>query len=96
VIDAGDVVLADVRAERRTEVLVLSTARFHRLAERAVVAPRLEFVPAERFPWWVDTELGVFAVDRMATIPIARLLDPVGRVTSAQLDQAHRAVRAIV
>lgn len=43
---AGEIWLADRGEETRRFVFVISDSKFHRLAERAVVAPVLDHVPA--------------------------------------------------
>lgn len=72
----GDIWLADLGAETRRSVYVISDERFHRLAERAVVAPVLESRGAVRAPpWWIVHEDSVVAVERLTSIPIERLLE---------------------
>jgi len=72
----GDVWLADLGAETRRSVYVISDDRFHRLAERAVVAPVLESQPAARTPpWWIAHEDSVIAVERLSSISVDRLLE---------------------
>lgn len=88
---AGDIFLADTRDEQRRRVLVLSDARFHKSTDRAIVAPAIVAVPGDESPWrpGVDER---FAVDYLTTLPLDRLLEPVGRVDAATLRQAQRAV----
>lgn len=95
-IDAGDVYLADVGGETRRQVLVVSNGRFHRLSERALVCPRMTVVPDERFPWWVDTGLGVYALDRLATLPLEVLLRQVGRIEGTELGRVRSVLGAII
>lgn len=71
----GDIWLADLGAETRRPVYVVSDDRFHRLAERAVVAPVLAAHRSERNPpWWIAHENSVVAVERLTSIPVERLL----------------------
>jgi len=93
---AGEIWLADLGAEARRLVYIVSDARFHRLAERAVVAPVLdEFPPAAR-PWHVR-RLGdrAVAVHQLGTVPIERLLEQVELPGPETLRQVRRAVHAI-
>lgn len=93
-IDAGDIALADLRDERRHRVLVVSTARFHRLAHRCVVVPSIPGDPDETpFPWRVDVDGTVFAVDLIRSLPIDRVLDVVGVAPPPAFDRVRRAVR---
>lgn len=96
-IQPGDIALADLRDETRLRVLVVSDARFHRLAARAVVVPEVgadadEVLP----PWRIEIEASVFAVDLLRSIPTDRLLDVVGRAPAPQFDQVRRAIRHII
>jgi mRNA-degrading endonuclease toxin of MazEF toxin-antitoxin module len=88
---AGDIVLADARDEQRRRVLVLSDTRFHRVTGRAMVAPSIATVAADRSPWRPGTDER-FAVDFLTTLPLDRLLEAVGRVDAATLRRAQRAV----
>lgn len=94
-IDAGDIYRADVGLETRRHVLVVSNRRFHRLAARAIVCPQMETVPDERFPWWIEVDAGTFALDRLASLPVDRLLEPVDRLSAPQLAALRRALAAI-
>jgi len=71
---AGEIWLADRGDETRRLVFIISDARFHRLAERAVVAPVLERAPASPRPWHILLGDGAVAVNQLATTPMARLL----------------------
>lgn len=88
---AGDVYVADARDEERRRVLILSDTRFHRATGRAIVAPHIATIEADESPWrpGVDDR---FAVDFLTTLPLERLLEPVGRVDAATLRRAQRAV----
>ena len=73
---AGEIWLADVGGETRLFVYVVSDDRFHRLAERAVVAPLLPpGRPGRNPPWWIPHDGSVVAVERVASIPVERLLE---------------------
>ena len=88
---AGDIVVADAHAEQRRRVLVLSDTRFHRATGRAIVAPSIATIEADESPWRPGTDER-FGVDFLTTLPLARLLEPVGRVDAATLRRAQRAV----
>jgi mRNA-degrading endonuclease toxin of MazEF toxin-antitoxin module len=90
---AGEIWLADLGAETRRAVYVMSDERFHRLAERAVVAPLLkEGQPGRNPPWWIPHEGSVVAVERLASIPVERLLERRGAAHFATI----RAVQAAI
>lgn len=95
-IQAGDIVLADLRDETRHRVLVTSDARFHRLAGRAMVIPEIS-IDADEFlpPWRIEVEDSVFAVDLLRSIPIDRLLETVGRAPAGRFEEVRRAIRHI-
>lgn len=96
-IEAGDIHLADVNQEQRVPVLVLSTGKFGRLSGRAIVAPAVPGEPDEvPFPWRVEAEGHVFAVDLLRSIPIDRLLERVDRVTPRQAAALQRVTRHIL
>ena len=92
-IDAGDIFLADLTEELRRRVLVISTDRFHRASGRAMVAPEVLGEPAEvPFPWRVQVEDGVYALDLARTLPIDRLLDRSDRATATTMATVRRAL----
>ena len=94
--DAGDIHLADLNEERRRQVLVLSTRRFHRLSGRAVVAPEIAADPDEvPFPWRIPVGEVVYAVDLVRSIPVERLLDRTDTAPAPATESARRALRAI-
>jgi hypothetical protein len=88
---AGDIFLASTRDEQRRRVLVLSDTRFHRITERAIIAPSIAVPEIDESPWRPGVEER-FAVDFLTTLPLARLLQAVGRVDAATLRLAQRAV----
>jgi mRNA-degrading endonuclease toxin of MazEF toxin-antitoxin module len=92
---AGDLWLADRGDETRRVVFVISDTRFHRFAERAVVAPVLDEVPAVPRPWHVIFEGRAVAVNQLGTTPIDRLVERVDRADFETLRQVRRAVREI-
>jgi mRNA-degrading endonuclease toxin of MazEF toxin-antitoxin module len=97
VIEAGDIHLADVNQERRLHVLVVSSGKFTRLSGRVVVAPAVPGEPDEvPFPWRIDAEGHVFAVDLLRSIPADRLLERVGRVTPSVAASVQRVTRHIL
>jgi mRNA-degrading endonuclease toxin of MazEF toxin-antitoxin module len=97
VIEAGDIHLADVGQEQRRHVLVVSNGRFHRLSGRVVIAPALPGEPDEvPFPWRIEAEGMVFAVDLLRSIPAERVLERVGRVTPSVAAAVQRVTRHIL
>jgi len=71
----GEVWIADLGEEIRRRVLVLSDARLHQIANRAVVAPMSTKVP-DSAPWFVDAGDDEYAnVHLIRSIPVARLLE---------------------
>ena len=95
-IDVGDVRLADVNDERRWRVLVVSTARFHRTAGRALVAPEVPGEPDEvPFPWRVAVGDGGYGVDLLRSLPLDRVLDLVERAPAAAMASVRRTIANI-
>jgi mRNA-degrading endonuclease toxin of MazEF toxin-antitoxin module len=92
---AGEVWLADRGDERRHLVFVISDARFHRLAERVVVAPVLESMPAAPRPWHIPFDERAIAVNQLGTTAVDRLLERVDRGDLETLQRVRRAVQAI-
>ena len=92
---AGEIWLADRGDERRHLLYVISESRFHRLAERAIVAPVLDTLPAVPRPWHVAIDEGAIAVNQLGTTPIDRLLERVDRGNLETLRQVRRAVHTI-
>ena len=96
-IDGGEVVLADLGGERRHRVLVLSNRNFHRLADRAIVAPEYEGpVDDVAAPWRVEADGAIFAIDLVRSLPLDRLLDAVGSAGVVEARRAQRALRALL
>jgi mRNA-degrading endonuclease toxin of MazEF toxin-antitoxin module len=94
--DAGDVHLADLSDERRRHVLVVSNRRFQRLSGRVLVAPELGGEADEvAFPWRVEVDGRVFAVDLLRSLPLERLLERTDRAPAATMVAVRRAVHAI-
>jgi mRNA-degrading endonuclease toxin of MazEF toxin-antitoxin module len=79
-VDRGDIFIADLGMERRRRVLVVSPAEFNRVAGVVVVAGELA-VPADAtpFPWRIDVDDAVFALDLLRTIEPRRLVERTGR-----------------
>ena len=92
---AGEIWLADRGDETRRLVFIISDARFHRLAERAVVAPVLEQMPPSPRPWHIPIGERAVAVHQLGTTPIDRLLELVDRSGLDTLREVRRAVREI-
>ena len=71
----GEVWVADLGDETRRRVLVLSDARLHQIAQRAIVAPMSTEAP-NGAPWFVDTGHDEHVnVHLIRSIPVARLLE---------------------
>jgi mRNA-degrading endonuclease toxin of MazEF toxin-antitoxin module len=93
VINAGDIHLADLNEERRRRVLVISNGRFHSVSGRALVAPEVIGEPDEvPFPWRVEVDNGVYAVDLMRSLPVERLLDRIDRAPAVAMAVVRRAL----
>jgi mRNA-degrading endonuclease toxin of MazEF toxin-antitoxin module len=96
----GEIWLAGRGDETRRRVLVISDDRFHRLGERAIVAPVLDEAPAVPRPWHIQlgetTVAGVVAVNLLVSLPIDRLLDRVDRADIGVLRRVRRAAHMLV
>jgi mRNA-degrading endonuclease toxin of MazEF toxin-antitoxin module len=92
---AGEIWLADRGDETRRLLFVISEERFHRLAERAVVAPVLDDAPAAPRPWHIRLGDQAVAVNQLLTTPLDRLLERVDRAGFETVRQVRRAVREI-
>lgn len=89
----GDIWLADIGAETRRSVYVISADRFHRLAERAIVAPVLPAgEPGRTPPWWIPHDDSVIALERLNSIPVHRLLERHGAAQHTTNLAVQRAV----
>ena len=94
--DLGDIHLADLNEERRRRVLVDSTRRFQQMSGRVLVAPELPGPPDDiPFPWRVEVDDSVFAVDLIRSIPVERLLEATGRAPADAVRRARQALHAI-
>lgn len=92
---AGEIWLADRGDETRRLVYIISDTRFHRLAERAVIAPVLEQLPASPRPWHIPLGDRAVAVNQLGTTTIERLLELVDRSGFDTLRTVRRAVREL-
>lgn len=92
---AGEIWLADRGDEARRLVYIISETRFHRLAERAVIAPVLEQLPAAPRPWHIPVGHRAVAVNQLGTTTVDRLLELVDRPGLDTLRKVRRAVREI-
>lgn len=93
---SGEVWIADLGAEARRAVYVITDDRFHRLAERALVAPVIESRGTDRDPpWRVGHDGSAIAVDRLTSVPIDRLLERQGTASLATVRTVQRTVRLI-
>lgn len=94
--DAGDIHLADLNEERRRRVLVLSSRRFAQLSDRVLVAPEVLGAPDEvPFPWRIEVDGVVFAVDLLRSLSADRLLERAGRAPADAVRRARQALHAI-
>ena len=92
---AGEIWLTDRGDVQRRQVFVVSDERFHRLSERAVVAPVLDAMPAAPRPWHIPLGDRAIAVNLLASVPVDRLLERVDRGGFETLRRVRRAVREI-
>jgi mRNA-degrading endonuclease toxin of MazEF toxin-antitoxin module len=93
VIDAGDIHLADLNEEHRRRVLVISNGRFHGVSGRALVAPEIIGEPDEvPFPWRVQIDDAVYAVDLVRSMPADRLRERTDRASAAAMIVVRRAL----
>jgi mRNA-degrading endonuclease toxin of MazEF toxin-antitoxin module len=91
--NAGDIHLADLNEERRRRVLVISNARFERVSGRVLVAPEIIGEPDEvPFPWRVQIDDAVFAVDLVRSVPAERLLKRTDRAPATAMAVVRRAL----
>jgi mRNA-degrading endonuclease toxin of MazEF toxin-antitoxin module len=100
VTDVGEIWLADLNEERRRRVLVLSNRRFNELSGRALVAPDLGDATSAAaatvtFPWRIEADGGIFAVDHLGSLPSSRLLERVGHAPSDAVHAAATALRLV-
>ena len=84
--------MADPNDELR-RVLVLSSARFHDLAGRAIIAPA---AAARPYPWGIVDNDEVFAIALLQSISVDRLLERVGHVPAAIVRTARQAMRLLI
>lgn len=95
-VEQGDLWLAELRDEARRPVLVVSNQHLHRRSERVLVAPATPLTKDEQLdPWRLDFGGTVFAMDLIQTLPSARLLEAIGRVSAREVTSFRRAIRAI-
>ena len=91
--EAGDIYLADLHDEVRRTVLVASTRPFNQFAQRVLVVPEVPSVLDEvLFPWRVQSDDVVFAVDLLRSIPIDRLLKRTGRASADVIERVRRSI----
>lgn len=90
--NAGEIWLVDGGTETRRLVYVVSSSRFHRLSDRAVIAPVLERMPAVPPPWYIPAGDRAIAVHQLGTTTIDRLLEPIERPDAHTLRQVRRAI----
>jgi hypothetical protein len=92
---AGEIWLADRGDVHRLQVFVISDERFHRLSQRAVVAPVLDVMPSAPRPWHIPLGDRAIAVHLLASVPVDRLLERMDRTEFETLRRVRRAVREI-
>ncbi|HWL42859.1 MAG TPA: type II toxin-antitoxin system PemK/MazF family toxin [Ilumatobacter sp.] len=93
----GDIVVADLGGETREFALVVSNIRFHRLAERALVAPEIRVQQTTtRQPWHIAIDGRVFALDALQSIRVERALEQAGRAGTSQLATLRTALMRIL
>jgi hypothetical protein len=97
VIQSGDIFTADLNAEVRFRVLVVSTERFHRISGRSLVAPEVfgESSDPVNFPWRVRVDDAVFAIDLMRSVAIEHLLERLDRAPARAMQTVRRVLLAI-
>ncbi len=74
---------------------MLSDARFHRLAERAVIAAVLDVMPASPRPWHIPFGQRAIALNHLGSVSVHRLLERVDTADYETLRRARRAVNEI-
>ena len=95
-ISSGDIHIADLNEERGRRVLVISIDRFHRASGRVLVAPEIVGEPDEvPFPWRIEVDEVVYAVDLLRSLPIDRLRERVDRAPSGAMTRAHQVLANI-
>jgi mRNA-degrading endonuclease toxin of MazEF toxin-antitoxin module len=97
VIQSGDVYRADLNDEVRIRVLVVSTDRFHRLSGRSLVVPEVfgESADPVNYPWRVQVDDAVFAVDLIRSVAIGNLLERLDRAPAKAMQNVRRTLLAI-
>lgn len=95
-IHAGDIHLADLNDEKRHRVLVVSSARFNAVSGRVLAAPQVPgAADAVPFPWRVEVDGAVYAIDLLRSLPADRLLKRVDRAPADAMLLVGRALRNI-
>ena len=95
-IQPGYIYQADLNEEVRRRVLVISSERFHRLSGRALVAPEVVGTAAQLgYPWRVQADDAVFAVDLIRSVAVEGLLDRVDRAPAHAMQLVRRSLLAI-
>lgn len=92
---AGEIWLVDIGHETRRPVFVISDARFHRLADRVVIAPVLDRGLDAPRPGTSEWETGPVAVNQMGATRVERLLERSGQADFDTIREGRRAVREI-
>lgn len=84
--------LADLNEERRRHVLVVSNRRFNLASDRVLVAPEITKASDDvEFPWRVEVDGSIFAVDLMRSLPAERLLERTNRASADAMRQVRLA-----
>ena len=96
-IQSGDIYRADLNDEVRVRVLVVSTERFHRSSGRSLVVPEVfrEAADPVDYPWRVQVDDAVFAVDLIRSVAIDSLLERLDRAPAKAMHNVRRTLLAI-
>ncbi|HMQ25367.1 MAG TPA: hypothetical protein PKA98_05225, partial [Acidimicrobiales bacterium] len=74
----------------------LSSHRFARLSHRVLVAPEVFGAPDDvPFPWRIEVDGAVFAVDLLRSLSADHLLEQTGRAPADAVRRARQALHAI-
>lgn len=96
-IQSGDIYRADLNDEVRVRVLVVSTERFHRISGRSLVVPEVfgESADPVDYPWRVQVDDAVFAIDLIRSVAIDNLLERLDRAPAKAMQNVRRTLLAI-
>lgn len=81
----------------RIQAIVVSSARFHRVSQRAIVVPELRLPIDELLdPWRFAIGGRLYAADHTQTLRIERVLEVVTRLPFAELRKVQRTIGTLV